>query len=211
MLTCASILPFVDIAHTLQQILIKARGSVLKDALNVAMLSVLDNQDWVDKTAAAHFGDGTGPDARDEAEFPSSLLASTISVVVLFAISQFCPSTLENRHPDKIRRKSSQLAIFAAADSDGNGTLSMEEAEEQGMSEATFRAIDANGDGELTVEEFTGWQEKEDNRRGPKRGVRLQAFPQPEAAIIKVAEAAVQGARAPDLELRYQLRHVEFV
>lgn len=113
---------------------------------------------------------------------------------------------MENRHPDKIRRKSSQLALFAAADIDGDGTLSMEEAKEQGMSEATFRAIDANGDGGLTVEEFTNWRET-GNRRGPRRGVQLQAFPQPEAAIIKAAEASAQYTRAPTVELQ----HVEFV
>ena len=180
---------------------------MLKDALNVAMLNVLDNQDWVDKTAAAHFGDGKAPDARNEAEFPSSMFAVTISVVVLFAIIQFWPTTMENRHPDKIRRKSSQLALFAAADIDGNGTLSMEEAKEQGMSEATFRAIDANGDGDLTLDEFKNWQEKEESRRGPRRGVRLAAFSQPGAATTKVAEASDQRARAPDLELR----HEEFV
>lgn len=47
--------------------------------------------------------------------------------------------------------------FFAAADADGDGMLSLEEAMAQGMTEEMFRQIDADGNGQLTQEEFAAW------------------------------------------------------
>lgn len=49
------------------------------------------------------------------------------------------------------------FTFFAAADADGDGMLSLEEAKAQGMSEEMFRQIDADGNGQLTQEEFEEW------------------------------------------------------
>lgn len=56
-----------------------------------------------------------------------------------------------------LKDKQKIQAYFAAADKDGDGMLSLEEAKMQGMDEATFRAIDADENGQLTQEEFAKW------------------------------------------------------
>ena len=60
------------------------------------------------------------------------------------------------------QRKEAEFAFrstyFASGDADGDGMLSLEEALQQGMDEATFRAIDNDGNGQLTMDEFADWQ-----------------------------------------------------
>jgi hypothetical protein len=50
--------------------------------------------------------------------------------------------------------------FFTAADGDGDGMLSLEEATAQGMTAAMFHMIDADGNGQLTKEEFQAWMAK---------------------------------------------------
>ena len=59
------------------------------------------------------------------------------------------------RQADEARKQ-----LFVAADTDGDGMLSLQEAMDQGMDEATFNEIDADSNGQLTQEEFANWQEE---------------------------------------------------
>jgi len=45
------------------------------------------------------------------------------------------------------------------ADADGDGMMSLEEAEAQGVTKETFLAMDADGDGQVTKDEFKAWLE----------------------------------------------------
>ena len=45
------------------------------------------------------------------------------------------------------------------ADADGDGMMSLEEAEAQGVNKETFLAMDADGDGQVTKDEFKAWLE----------------------------------------------------
>lgn len=59
-----------------------------------------------------------------------------------------------------------QMDMFASADTDGDGLVSLEEAKAQGMSEALFRSIDNDGNGQLTQEEFARWMQGDHTARG---------------------------------------------
>ena len=62
-----------------------------------------------------------------------------------------------------MRRMASELkfdfTFFGAADADGDGMLSIEEAKAKGMDEATFHSIDEDNSGHLSQEEFLAWQQ----------------------------------------------------
>jgi hypothetical protein len=47
--------------------------------------------------------------------------------------------------------------FFAAADADGDGTLSLEECRAKGMTEEIFNQIDVDGSGDIDMEEFRTW------------------------------------------------------
>lgn len=49
------------------------------------------------------------------------------------------------------------FSFFNAADTDGDGLMSWEEASAKGMDRATFTMIDADGNGQVTEEEFVAW------------------------------------------------------
>merc|ERR1711865_1092974 len=87
------------------------------------------------------------------------------------------PVKLEERHPDKVRRRMSLLkknkkeveVLFKEGDRNSDGVLDLEEAMGQGMDKATFREIDANNDGLLTQAEFAQWQARVGNGSDEKQ------------------------------------------
>lgn len=195
------------------------RNSAVKDAVNIAVLTVLKDQDWMDKTSGTYFGDGTPPTVLAKGGVPWALLATTIGVVFIFGVLQFWPIKLEQRHPDKVRRKQSLLNknkeevndFFKSADTDGDGMFNLKEAKAEGMDLATFREIDANGNGKLTKLEFEKWQEREgggvqqgDENGGTvhyhkhnKVGPTPRALPPVKFADGKAAEAGPQQQELP--------------
>ena len=194
------------------------RNSALKDAVNIAVLTVLKDQDWMDTTSGTYFGDGTPPTVLTEGAVPWALLATTIGVVFIFGVLQFWPIKLEQRHPDKVRRKQSLLNkskeevtdFFKSADTDGDGMLTLTDAKAEGMDLATFREIDADDNGKLTQLEFEKWQVREGGvqqaggnggtihyHKHNKVGPTPRALPPVKFADGKAAEAGRQQQELP--------------
>jgi len=70
------------------------------------------------------------------------------------------------RQSSRQKIKDMQAAFFNAADTDGDGEMSWDEARAKGMDRSTFNNIDGDGDGKVTQEEFAVWQASSDQLLG---------------------------------------------
>jgi hypothetical protein len=99
------------------------------------------------------------PPKEDTMRIPLSLLTLTVAIAAGSALAH---------RPDPEERAAKKAEMFAAADADQNGALTLAEFEQlaaQHLAQRTqrrFEGADADGDGLVTAEEFEA--------AGPKRG-----------------------------------------